>query len=162
MNLSPGSTRSTSTHSLGLIPDHAISWLVLLAAFAISNLSLADEQTISHQALDGMSFQSKLGPMGRPADTDDLLVFKDGYFVSEECARRCGYAKVEYWVRAHDDGIQMRAEVPCSKSDAVMYWRGTVRGDEIEGSFTWVNKRWYWTFEKEFSFKGRLVETNSQ
>mgnify|MGYP006969683034 FL=1 len=43
-----------------------------------------------------------------------------------------------------------------------MYWRGTVRGDEIEGSFTWVNKRWYWTFEKEFSFKGRLVETNSQ
>ncbi|MCM0612985.1 hypothetical protein KFJ24_10930 [Marinobacter sediminum] len=132
-----------------------------LLSVAISPHPLADDQTPPSMPLDGKSFQSSLGPMGQPADVDDLLVFEDGQFVSAECERRCGYAKVEYWVRAHDDGIQMRAEVPCADSAAVMYWRGTVRGDEIEGSFTWVNKRWYWTFEKEFWFKGRLVEADN-
>jgi hypothetical protein len=42
-----------------------------------------------------------------------------------------------------------------------MYWSGTVRGDEIEGSIIWVNKRWYWTFEKELWFKGQLVEVDN-
>lgn len=162
MNLFSNLRRSASTHSLGLIPKHALFWLVQLAAFAASTPSLADEHPLFRQALDGMSFQSSLGPMGQPADTDDVLIFEDGYFVSEECARRCGYGKAEYWVRTNSEGIQMRAEVPCATSDAVIYWRGTVRGNKIEGSFTWVNKRWYWTFEKEFSFTGQLVETNNQ
>ncbi|WP_152204992.1 hypothetical protein [Marinobacter changyiensis] len=138
--------------------SQAFFWLAILLAFVTPAHPLADDQTPLHMALDGKSFQSRLGPIGQPADVDDLLVFEDGYFVSEECERRCGYAKVEYWVRAQDDGIQMRADVPCTESGAMMYWRGTVRGDQIEGSFTWVNKRWYWTFEKEFWFKGRLVE----
>lgn len=162
VNLFSESRKSASTHSLGLISNHSFLWLVFLAAFANSNLSLADEHPLSHQTLDGMTFKSSLGPTGKPADTDDVLIFEDGYFVSEECARRCGYGKAEYWVRPQNDGIQMRAEVPCANSDAVMYWQGTVRGNKIEGSFIWVNKRWYWTFEKEFSFSGRLVETSSQ
>ncbi|MDO3720655.1 hypothetical protein QVZ43_02905 [Marinobacter sp. chi1] len=162
MNLSPDPTRNTSHRFLGLIPNHAPLWLTVLAALAIFEYSLADEPNQSRQALDGMSFQSRLGPEGKPADTDDLLIFKDGYFISEECARRCGYGKVEYWVRESNDAIQMRAEVPCARSNAVMHWRGTVRGNEIEGSFTWVNKRWYWTFEKEFTFRGQLVETSNQ
>lgn len=39
-----------------------------------------------------------------------------------------------------------------------MYWWGWVCGDEIEGFIFWVNKCWYWMFEKEFWFKGCLVE----
>lgn len=140
-----------------LSSNHVLLCLALLLAFAIAPRSFADDQTPPYMALDGKSFQTSLGPIGQQADVDDLLVFKDGLFVSRECERRCGYAKVEYWVRSRGDGIQMRAEVPCTDSDAMMYWRGTVRGDKIEGSFTWVNKRWYWTFEKEFWFRGRLV-----
>lgn len=128
----------------------------LLAPFA--QPVLADSSTDLHAVLDGKMFQSQLGVKGGPGDIDDLLVFDDGEFVSEECERRCGYAKVEYWVRAEGDAVQMRADVPCTESGAVMYWRGTVRGDEIEGSIIWVNKRWYWTFEKELWFKGRLVK----
>jgi hypothetical protein len=113
-------------------------------------------------SLDGKAFKSKLGPVGKPMDVDDILVFEDGQFVSKECERRCGYTKVDYWVRRAQDGaIEMRADVPCTESDAMMRWRGTVRGDNIEGSITWVNKRWYWTFEKEFWFKGRLVEADN-
>lgn len=161
MKLMSEPTRSISLPFLGLIPNHAFFWLTFLAASITGNLSHAEEQTFSQQPLDGMTFESSLGPTGAPADTDDVLIFEDGYFVSEECARRCGYGKAEYWVRTQNDGIQMRAEVPCANSDAVLYWRGTVRDNKIEGSFTWVNKRWYWTFEKEFSFSGHLIETES-
>ncbi|MBW7470760.1 hypothetical protein QQF73_04975 [Marinobacter sp. M216] len=132
--------------------------LVLALMLSVSPVGVADNQMPVATALDGKIFESQLGLKGEPLDVEDRLVFEDGQFVSEECERTCGYAKVEYWVRAQDDAIQMRAEVPCLHSGAVMYWRGTVRGDEIEGSFTWINKRWYWTFEKEFWFKGKLVQ----
>jgi len=29
--------------------------------------------------------------------------------------------------------------------------------DEIEGTIAWTSRRWYWTIEKEFWFKGKLV-----
>ena len=133
----------------------------LLACLCLSGaVSNADPVPVN-TVLDGKVFQSQLGMQGQPGDIDDLLVFENGEFVSEECERRCGYAKVEYWVRANGDAIEMRADVPCTDSGAVMYWRGTVRGDEIEGSILWVNKRWYWTFEKELWFKGRLVESGA-
>jgi hypothetical protein len=150
------------SHNFSSIPARrAVYCLVILLAFGVSSHPLADDQTSLQMTLDGKSFKSKLGPTGQPADVNDLLVFEDGHFVSKECERRCGYAKVEYWVRAGDDGIQMRAAAPCTKSDAMIYWQGTVRGDEIEGRYTWVNKRWYWTFEKEFWFKGRLVDADN-
>lgn len=157
----PGSTTYFPENTSSLYSSHAFFWLLLLLGPALSPHLLADDLSRPHMALDGKSFRTSLGPMGQPADVDDLLVFEDGQFVSEECERRCGYAKVEYWERAQGNGVQMRAEVPCTDSGAVMYWRGTVRGNEIEGSFTWVNKRWYWTFEKEFWFKGRLVEADN-
>jgi len=146
------------------VSSHAFVWLVIpLFFFAISHYSLAEDLTpVPMASLDGKAFKSKLGPVGKPMDVDDILVFEDGQFVSEECERRCGYAKVDYWVRRAQDGaIEVRADVPCTESDAMMHWRGTVRGDNIEGSFTWVNKRWYWDFEKEFWFKGRLVEADN-
>lgn len=130
----------------------------LLMALVIAGPALADDRIALLTTLDGQTYQSKLGMKGHAADVDDLLVFEDGQFLSEECERRCGYARVEYWVRAQDDGIQMRADVPCTDSGAVMYWRGTIRDNEIEGSIKWINKRWYWTFEKELWFKGQLVE----
>lgn len=133
----------------------------LVAGLCLSTTGSIAEPMPVHTALDGKVFQSQLGMQGQPGDIDDLLVFEGGEFVSEECERRCGYAKVEYWVRADGDAIEMRADVPCTESGAVMYWRGRVRGDKIEGSILWVNKRWYWTFEKELWFKGRLVESGA-
>lgn len=161
MKYLPDLTPNLSDNSLSRYKSHGVYCLVILLAFGISPHPLADDDTTLQMALDGKSFKSKLGPMGQPADVNDLLVFEDGQFVSRECERRCGYAKVEYWVRAGDDGIQMRAEVPCTESAAVMHWRGTVRDGTIEGSFTWINKRWYWSFEKEFWFKGQLVEADN-
>jgi hypothetical protein len=68
-----------------------------------------------------------------------------------------------YWVRPDRDGngIQVMSETPCLKSDATIVWRCTVKGDQIEGTFTWTSKRWYWTIEKEFWFNGILVKSEA-
>ncbi|MEP6128023.1 MAG: hypothetical protein ABJ244_17220, partial [Marinobacter sp.] len=134
---------------------------MLVAALGFAG-NVAGEGSPGLTVLDGKAFLSNLGQEGQPADIEDLLVFEDGQFVSRECERYCGYVKADYWVRAHDDAVQMFAEVPCTLSDAVMRWKATIRGDEIEGTFLWINKRWYWTFEKQFWFKGHLVNAEAQ
>jgi len=110
--------------------------------------------------LEGKSFTGELGLVGKPALSQDFFVFREGMFVSEECARRCGYTEAPYWLRLEGSTVQFKSDVPCLKSDATMAWSGTVRGDEVEGTITWISKRWYWTIEKEFWFKGKLVETD--
>lgn len=108
--------------------------------------------------LDGKTFSGELGRVGKPG-LADLFVFREGMFVSKECEKRCGYPAGPYWVRLEGDGVQFRSEIPCLKSDATMVWNGTVKGDDIEGTVAWTSKRWYWTIEKEFWFKGKLVES---
>ena len=111
--------------------------------------------------LEGKSFSGELGLLGKPASATDLLLFNDGMFISKGCEKRCGYTAAEYQIRAERDHFEVISETPCLKSDATILWQGTVKGDEIEGSFIWTNKRWYWTFEKEFWFKGKLIESNA-
>lgn len=111
--------------------------------------------------LDGKTFSGELGLLGEPASSTDLLAFNDGMFISKECERKCGYTEGIYWVRPIDDGIEVLSETPCLEADATIVWRGVVKGDKIEGTFTWTSKRWYWTIEKEFWFNGKLVETDT-
>ena len=82
-------------------------------------------------------------------------------FISKECERKCGYTEGIYWVRPIDDGVEVLSETPCLESDATIVWRGVVKGDKIEGTFTWTSERWYWTIEKKFWFNGNLVKTNT-
>jgi len=110
--------------------------------------------------LEGKSFSGELGLLGKPASATDLLLFNEGMFVSKGCEKRCGYTAAEYQIRAEGGYYEVISETPCLKSDATIIWQGTVKGDEIEGTFTWINKRWYWTFEKEYWFKGKLIESN--
>ena len=138
-------------------------WLVCAVGAQADSMQSDTAQTSSHplmSVLDGKSFSGELGGPGITPGTEDILVFKDGRFVSKECERRCGYTDGPYWVRSDGDGVQFKAETPCLKADANIVWTGTVKDDEIEGTFTWTSERWYWTVEKEFSFKGRLMESD--
>lgn len=112
--------------------------------------------------LDGMTFTSELGPLGKPANEKDSLVFENGLFVSRECERRCGYPPAPYFVRRVGEKTEFIIETHCPGKDSTIVWRGTV--DEgngtIKGVFTWISARWYWTIEKEFWFEGTLAERN--
>ncbi len=156
------------------ISFHALSRLTPLLLFifllnTIGYLKAADIVPTAKQSsgtpqisiLEGKSFAGELGLSGKPASATDLLIFNNGMFVSKGCERRCGYTAAEYRMRAVGDHFEVISETPCLESDATILWRGTVKGDEIEGTFTWTNRRWYWTFEKEFWFKGKLVKTDA-
>ena len=138
-------------------------------AVGITNVWAGENQpalasaTPSYQiyTLDGKTFSGELGLLGKPASTTDLLVFNNGMFISKECERKCGYTEGIYWVRPIDDGVEVLSETPCLESDATIVWRGVVKGDKIEGTFTWTSERWYWTIEKKFWFNGNLVKTNT-
>ncbi len=159
-------------HRILLNPTLVINWFLastIVVACGISGLQADGVATSANQKgesrqltiLEGKTFSGNLGPLGKPASATDLLVFSDGMFVSKGCEARCGYTAAKYQINPDGDFYQVRSETPCLKSDAVIQWRGTVKGDQIEGTFTWVNKRWYWTFEKEFWFKGELVNPDS-
>ena len=142
---------------------------IIFAISSVNDLKAAESKSAEIQTpgtapitiLEGKAFSGELGPPGKAASATDLLLFNDGMFVSKGCEARCGYTAAEYQIRAKGDQFEVTSETPCLKSDAIIVWRGTVTGNEIEGTFTWVNKRWYWTFEKEFWFKGKLVDANA-
>lgn len=142
----------------------AVSLLCTLASHGLRAADDASGQMIpggdapSMSVLDGKSFTGELGHLGQPALTKDVFVFEDGLFTSKECERRCGYTKGAYWMRLAGDRVQFKAETPCLKSDATIVWTGVVEDDRVEGTFTWTSRRWYWTIEKVFWFKGRLTE----
>lgn len=133
-----------------------------LLIFTVDELKAEDLSPQQIKALDGKSFSGELGLLGKPASATDLLVFDKGMFVSKGCEARCGYTAAEYQVSSEGDRYQVKSETPCLKSDAIIQWQGTVDDDSIEGTFTWINKRWYWSFEKVFWFKGKLVDSTSQ
>jgi len=109
--------------------------------------------------LDGMTFFSRLGPAGKPADVQDDLVFANGKFFSAECDRRCGYPPGPYYVRRMGDKIEFISESQCKHKDATLSWKGTVENGTIKGRILWTVERWYWTIEKELWFEGKLVDT---
>jgi len=108
--------------------------------------------------LDGLIFTSKNGQYGKPGDHTDTLVFKDGTFVSTDCEKKCNYPAQAYFTRRLGEKIEFISETRCLTQDAEIVWRGTVDGNNIEGTYSWRSSRWYWTIEKEFWFKGSLEE----
>ena len=111
--------------------------------------------------LEGKSFSGQLGGPDIAPGSTDIIEFQDGRFISKECQKRCGYTDGPYWVRSDGDAVQFKAETPCLEANATIVWNGTVKDSEVEGTFTWTSERWYWTVEKEFSFKGKLIKSEA-
>jgi len=151
-------------------PKTVLAVIVLLAAAAGAGLVFAPaavpvraekaDTTLTEGSgvLDGMTFTSELGPLGKPANVKDFLVFENGMFVSRECERQCGYPPAPYYVRRLGDKIEFISETHCSDKDSTIVWRGTVDDETLKGRFTWTAARWYWTIEKEFWFEGTRTE----
>jgi len=137
----------------------------VLLCFLATELYAADETAptqpkmngLTIDVLEGKSFQGEIGILGEPAHATDLVIFNDGQFISKNCQERCGYTSGDYWIRGNENQLNVKALTPCLTADATILWEGTITGDQIEGKFIWTNNRWYWTFEKEFWFKGKLV-----
>ena len=159
-----GCTRCNRQNCLKFILASFTSILILTADLRASNETSSTQPLSNSQSIDfleGKSFQGEIGALGEPAHATDLVIFQDGQFTSKRCQERCGYTSGDYWIRQDGDRLNIKALTPCLTADATILWEGSVTGNQIEGKFTWTNHRWYWTFEKEFWFKGRLVSTDS-
>ena len=138
------------------------AWLILPAG--TSSLKAEDidvTQEFGSGVLDGMTFASELGPVGKPADVKDVLVFENGMFVSMECERQCNYPASAYFVRSRGDVTEFISETRCPHKDATIVWRGEVTDGRIKGVATWTTNRWYWTLERDIAFEGTLADPSS-
>ena len=111
--------------------------------------------------LDGLTFSSRIGGADGTNPVDDLLVFRDGMFLSTECERRCDYPASPYYVRRDAGTLEFLSESRCPNKDATIVWRGIVRDGVIRGEAVWTVNRWYWTVQKTLRFEGRLSGQSS-
>ncbi len=106
--------------------------------------------------LDGKTFFVRAGEKGKKADHDDYLIFRDGMFVSSGCVEQ-NFGTSAYSADTDGGGVRFRAQTT-SPTHGTMIWDGTVRGDVMDATARWIDKRWYWTIDRIYSFKGQLLE----
>jgi hypothetical protein len=103
-------------------------------------------------------FLVKSGEQGKEASHhDDYLIFRDGTFVSSDCATVLDFRESTYSATTQGDGIRFRAQAT-STTHGTMIWDGTVRGGVMDATARWIDKRWYWTIDRMYWFKGQRLE----
>jgi hypothetical protein len=120
----------------------AISMVCLFmagASFVTPPATSSDKDAV---VLDGMVFVGHVGPVGKAANGEDEIVFQDGLFLSTSCVKY-GFGTAPYEAHREGDVIVFSATVKSSKHGQIE-WHGTIRGEEIQASYTWTKDRWYW------------------
>jgi hypothetical protein len=130
---------------------------LLFCSFCAMALAVAPAVFAQGASLDGKTFVADAGEKGKAADEKgDVITFAGGKFHSSACDQY-GYGKGDYKATTAGDAIQFEA-VTMSEKDGRLVWKGTVRGDQIEGTF--VHHRKPGIFNKnpepvEHWFKGK-------
>ena len=83
-------------------------------------------------SLDGKTYKVMLGPEGKKGD-EDTLTFANGKFESSMCVP-LGFKKAKYQAQGSDE-VTFTVIAKNAKGETNT-WKGTVRGDQIEGSLT--------------------------
>ena len=107
----------------------------------------------SSSLLDGRVFIGETGPDGKPADAKEEIVFQDGKFRSKACDPY-GFGDASYSAAMNGDITTFLAET-LSNTDGRISWMGTVKGDALEGTFTWYAPG---KAPKEYWVKGRVQQ----
>lgn len=123
--------------------------LVLLAPLAAAAQGL----------LDGRRFDTQAGFTGKAAHIPkDILSFADGKFHSSDCDQY-GYNRGDYRSTREGDAITFETET-MSEQYGRNTWKGTIRGDTIEGVMVFHRKPTWWRSNPEpleHWFKGRAI-----
>jgi hypothetical protein len=130
----------------------SVAAIMTVSLFA---MPVAEAQTA---ALDGRAFVADAGEKGKAADEkNDVITFNGGKFHSSACDQ-WGFNKGDYKVSSSGEAVAFEAETQ-SEKDGRLVWKGTVRGDVIEGTFVHYKKGWMLNPNPEpveHWFKGRV------
>jgi hypothetical protein len=137
------------------------SLALFLAACPISQLTAAQENqeyakknVAASHLLDGKEFIGPTGEKGKKVHHEDVLRFSDGKFASSECFQY-GFKGGPYTTTIEGELIHFQA-VTISPTHGKMEWKGTLKGDTLDVTYSWTKERWFWTTYKEYWFKGTL------
>ena len=110
-------------------------------ALFVAGLALGPSAVAQMAALDGKVFVGDAGLKGKDADEKgDIITFADGKFHSSSCDQY-GYGKGVYKAMPSGDAVSFETETT-SEKDGRLVWKGTVRGNDIEGTFVHYRKGW--------------------
>ncbi len=123
-------------------------WIGISLALAFLPLGTAAAQG---GALDGKTFVGTTTEKGKTKADKDSFVFKDGKFRSTACDAY-GFTEASYTAAVSDVGTTFEA-VSTSPGEGTMKWKGTVKGDTVEGTADWMKTG---QADMHYSFKGRL------
>ncbi len=111
----------------------------------------------SHSAhpdpLNGWQFKGETGEQGKNEHHEDVITFKDGMFRSLDC-EEWGFGPAPYTVTKEGESYRFSAVLP-SRNRGTLEWQGTITGDSATATFRWLHKRWYWTIDRQYWFKGK-------
>jgi hypothetical protein len=110
-----------------------LRWLlVVVLALMVGGVGLVYAQA---GVLDGKNFLGDFGKKGQNAQAKDEIIFKDGKFRSTACDPY-GFGDAPYTTKVVGEAVAFEAET-VSPKNGKMKWTGTVKGDQIEATFTW-------------------------
>lgn len=129
-------------------------------ALAVLALAAAFGPHVAHSetdSLNGKAFIAAEGDPGKPAKLENVLTFSDDKFHSKACDQ-WSYGKGEVKAFREGDAIRFETETRSDKYGRQV-WKGTVKGDTIEGTKTVYAKSSFFRPNPEPSegwFKGTL------
>lgn len=87
--------------------------------------------------LDGRKFVGQTGEKGKTKTDQDVVQFAAGRFHSTACDRY-GFGQAPYEATMSEDGtVDWKAQTTSPKEGKIE-WKGTVKGDALEGTFVWT------------------------
>jgi hypothetical protein len=110
-------------------------WATFLATFLLPGCSNEEHRTATEAAnLNDRRYAIELWQSGQSAGADTLH-FENNVFESTWC-RGYGFPPSPFKMESENEALIWQS-LSQSMSDGRVEWRGTVRGDAIEGSLTW-------------------------
>jgi hypothetical protein len=119
------------TMVLGIVAGLALAGSALAAEHPEHPKGKAKESAEGVGKLDGKMFVGEIGKKGEAKGDKDHFVFKKGQFLSTACEGH-GFKHAPYTCAGEGDALAFTAE-PKNEKGETMSWKGTVKGDTIEG-----------------------------
>ena len=115
--------------------DRRIVGCVLAALLFGAALAACRPAEAGRGLLDGRTFVGQFGEKGRLEGQPERVSFRRGQLHSDAC-EPFGFEDGDY--SAHQNGEEVSfTAVMESPAEGRIEWRGTIRGDALEGTFTW-------------------------
>ena len=127
-----------------------VRWIRLSLAMALG-IAWVAAALAQAGALDGKTFSGTMTEKGKAKGSNDTFTFKEGKFRSTACDPY-GFTETTYSATAKDGATSFQATAESPK-EGTMKWKGTVRGDRIEGTAVWMKKG---QGDMSYTFQGEL------